>query len=257
MLGAALLLGACDSFFEPIVRQERRVLLHAILDPGADTQSVLLEWTEATNFQVAITGATVRILNAAGQSVTATRRTTALPLPNTAARYVFLQSEGFQLQPGGRYELEVTIPGQPTINGSTTIPSIQPVSQVNVRTFPFIRDLDTLRMTLPRVAGAAGYRMTRFARHATIADFYYLPMAVYTDTAVVLPGTLETFDGDDFFPTQMTVDVVALAVDDNYFVYYRTASDPFAGAPPSRLTGGAVGLFGSVVPIRRHRFPVL
>ena len=79
---------------------------------------------------------------------------------------------------------------------------------------------------------------------------------MFTDTAVVLPGTLESFGGGDFFPSGFTVDLVALAVDDNYFTYYKTASDPFAGAPPTRLTGGAVGLFGAIVPLRRHRFPV-
>ena len=112
-------------------------------------------------------------------------------------------------------------------------------------------------MNLPRVPGAAGYRILSSARHALAPEFFFTVQGVFTDTAVALPGTLETFEGEgDLFPSGMSVDLVALAGDGNYTTDYRTAADPFAGAPPSRLSGGAVGVFGSVVPIRRHRFPV-
>jgi hypothetical protein len=42
--------------------------------------------------------------------------------------------------------------------------------------------------------------------------------------------------------------VTVSAVDVNYYDYYRAQSDPFAGAPPSHLTG-AVGVFGAYVPM--------
>jgi hypothetical protein len=38
------------------------------------------------------------------------------------------------------------------------------------------------------------------------------------------------------------------AVDANYHEYMRIQSDPFAGAPPSRLIG-AEGVFGAMVPM--------
>ena len=256
-LAAASLVLACESPFQPIVQQERRVLVHAILDAGADTQRVMLEWTEAPAFDVGIVGATVSITNPDGLVASATIRPRG-PAPGDPARYIFLVSETFGfLQPGGTYQLTVSVSGQPTITGTTTIPDVSPVATVETRVQPFQRLRDTLRMSLPSVPGAAGYRVLSSARHALAPEFFFTVQGVFTDTAVVLPGTLEMFEGGgDFFPSGMTVDIVALAADDNYTTYYRTAADPFAGAPPSRLTGGAVGVFGSIVPLRRHHFLV-
>lgn len=249
---------ACGDPVQPLLQQPPRVLVHAILDPSADTQRVMLEWTHATNFQVGIVGATVRITNAQGQTANATMRPNVPPAVGDPARYIFLVSETFlQLQPGGTYQLSVAIAGQPAITGTTTVPNASPTTTIATRTLPFLRQRDTLRMNLPRVPGATGYRVLSTAHHVLQPDFFFTAVSVFSDTAVVLPGTLETFeDGQDFFPAGLTVDIVALAVDDNYFKYYQLASDPFAGAPPSRLTGGALGLFGSIVPLRRHRFPV-
>jgi hypothetical protein len=257
-LAAATLVLACEPPFEPLVQQERRVLVHAILDPSADSQFVMLEWTQASDFQVGIVGATVGITSPQGQTANATMRPNAAPAPGAPARYVFLLSETFlTVQAGGTYQLSIAIAGQPTITGTTTVPNAIPTTTITTRTLPFLRLRDTLRMNLPRVPGAAGYRMLSSARHAAQPNFFFPVVSVFTDTAVVLPGTLETVESEEqFFPAQMTVDIVALAVDDNYFTYFTTATDPFAGAPPTRLTGGAVGLFGSVVPLRRHRFPV-
>jgi hypothetical protein len=69
----------------------------------------------------------------------------------------------------------------------------------------------------------------------------------FVDTAVVIPGAALTIEGDHVFP-RTELDVLVTAVDVNYYDYYRAQSDPFAGAAPSHLTG-AVGVFGSVVPI--------
>ena len=44
------------------------------------------------------------------------------------------------------------------------------------------------------------------------------------------------------------VRVIVSAVDQNYYDYYSTQSDPFAGPAPGHLAG-AVGVFGSIAPI--------
>jgi hypothetical protein len=251
------MIAACEPPFEPIAQQERRVLVHAILDPSADRQQVLLEWTQASNLQIGIGDATVRITNPQGQIAMATIQPNVAPL-GQPVEYVFFLSQTFQtLQRSGTYQLSITIPGQPIITGTTTIPDVAPTTVVNVRIPPFVRLRDTLRMNLPRVPGATGYRVLSTPHFAGQPMIAFPVVSVFTDTAVVLPGTLETIESEEqFFPAQMTVDVVALAVDDNYFTYFTTATDPFAGAPPSRLTGGAVGVFGSVVPLVRYRLTV-
>ena len=64
----------------------------------------------------------------------------------------------------------------------------------------------------------------------------------------MIPGTALTLTGDEILPAGASVDVMVSAVDANYYDYYRSQSDPFAGAAPSHLTG-ATGVFGSLAPI--------
>ena len=248
----------CEPPFEPILQQERRVLLHSILDMSADTQRVMLEWTRTSPFEsVAIVNAAVTLTAPNGQTVAMTMRPNIAPDPGNPARYILLLSENLQtLQRGGAYQLTVNVPGHPTITGTTVMPDTIATTTVLTRTLPFSHDLDTLRMQWPRVRGAAGYRVMSSPRHPLSSDRFFTTMGIFTDTSVVLPGDFETLDGGFFFPREFISHIVALAVDDNYFTYYKTATDPCAGAPPSRLTGGAVGVFGSIVPIVRHRFQV-
>jgi hypothetical protein len=256
-LAAIVLIPACEPPVEPILDQERRILVHGILDLSADTQRVMLEWTRTSTSpsSVGILGATVRITSPQGQTANlAIRPPNATPAPFDPARYIFLVSETFgALQRGGTYQLNVDVPGQPTITGSTTIPDTNPTNSVTVRTLPFSIANDTLRMTWRPVRGAAGYRVMVSGQHPTQPAFL-TTKGVFTDTAAVLPGTMQNIEGSDFFIPGYIAHVTALAVDDNYLTYYRAPADPFSGAPPTRLTGGAIGLFGSVVPIQRQRF---
>lgn len=253
-----MLVSACEPPFEPILEQERRILVHGILDLSADTQRVMLEWTRTTTIptNAGILGATVRITSPQGLTATLTiRPSNATPGPSDPARYIFLVSETFgSLRRGGTYQLAVDVPGHPTITGTTTIPDTTPTVSVIVRTFPFSITRDTLRMTWRPVRAAAGYRVMVSGQHPAQPQVFLSPKAVFTDTAAVLPGTMRTLEGSDFFLPGYIAHVTALAVDDNYLTYYRAPADPFSGSPPSRLTGGAIGLFGSVVPIQRHRF---
>lgn len=256
-LTATFALAACEPPVEPIFDQERRILVHGILDLSADTQRVMLEWTRTTPSasNVGIVGATVRITSPQGQIATlAIRPPNAMPAPGDPARYIFLTSETFPLQRGATYQLSVQVPGEPAITGTTTIPDTNPNNSVTVRTLPFSVAHDTLRMTWRPVRGAAGYRVMVSGQHPVQQGAFLTTKGVFTDTAAVIPGTMQNLEGSDFFVPGYIAHVTALAVDDNYLTYYRAAADPFAGAPPSRLTGGAIGLFGSIVPVQRQRF---
>jgi hypothetical protein len=106
----------------------------------------------------------------------------------------------------------------------------------------FFRLRDTLRLSWPRVPGARSYEL--LLRSHRFGDEY----RIFTDTTVLIPGTALTLTGDEILPAGASVDVMVSAVDANYYDYYRSQSDPFAGAAPSHLTG-AMGVFGSVAPI--------
>ena len=88
--------------------------------------------------------------------------------------------------------------------------------------------------------GAVGYRV-RIAR--TGVDF-----ETFAESTFAIAGDGRTFFDEPLFVPSQTTHVTVSAVDRNYYEYYRTLSDPFAGAPPSRLEGG-YGVFGSLVEL--------
>ena len=253
------MVAACESPTEPIFNQDARVVVHAILDPSTDTQSVVLEWSPGSAAVPSLSNAVVRITPQGGMVQTLTLHQPANPTPGPKrSRFVLTLSGGLGPLFGGRtYTLDVEIPGRPPISGTTTIPDALPNNSPLVHTFPFTHDGDTLRMKWAPVPGAAGYRVMSIGSFQFDGETYWSTLVgVFTDTSATLPGDKQDLNGADFFPVGYTVDVTVLAVDDNYFTYYKTAADPFAGAPPSRLSGGAVGFFGSIVPIHRRRFNV-
>jgi len=124
--------------------------------------------------------------------------------------------------------------------GTTTIPQPPAWQQLGQRVFNRARD--TLRLSWPRVAGARSYELV------IAIDSQYVLYRTFADTSISLPGTTQSLAGHDVFPPYGAVQYMVEAVDVNYYEYYRMQSDPFAGVAPSHLTG-AVGVFGSVVPI--------
>jgi hypothetical protein len=153
--------------------------------------------------------------------------------------YTFYPSRnGVDLSQGGTYTLHVRTASGEEVSGSTTIPTnTSPLLAATRRVF--FRSRDTLRLSWPRIPGARSYQVTIGAATNTYQ--------VFTDTSITMAGTALTVGGEDIFPVG-PVDALVNAVDVNYYEYYRAQSDPFAGAPPTNLVG-AVGVFGSVVPM--------
>jgi hypothetical protein len=148
-------------------------------------------------------------------------------------------SSGIDLRQGGTYTLHVRTTLGEEVSGTTTIP----VDTQRVIALPrrvFLRAQDTLRLTWSRVPGARRYAVSIGSRLTGEHQ-------IFTDTAIMVPGSTLDPAGDNIFPVGL-VEVLVSAVDVNYYDYYRAQSDPFAGAPPSHLTG-AVGVFGSIAPI--------
>jgi len=124
------------------------------------------------------------------------------------------------------------------VTGTTTIPLAPAVLVPQAQAFD--RTIDTLRLSWPRVPGARSYEVFVRSRISTYR--------VYADTSIVMAGTTLTTGGDPVFPAGTRVRVIVSAVDENYYDYYSTQSDPFAGSAPGHLAG-AIGVFGSIAPI--------
>lgn len=218
-----------------------QILVHAVLDLGTSAQTVLLE---RTNIQgdPGIDGAIVTIHTPNGE-VRATEDTARFTRP-TIYRFNGFDVPG-GLNPGDTYGLRIVTPQGDTVTGVTTVPNTIPV--LNSTLFgAFNRQSDTLRLVWQRVGGAKSYQVSIFGEG---------PYSTFADTSIMIPGTARTFDGDPVFPEGARIRVVVAAVEDNYYTYFHAAVDPFAGAPPSRLTG-ALGVFGAVVPVVNRTYDV-
>lgn len=246
----ALLLAACEPPTEPIAAEDR-YLVHAVLDLGAQRQVIIVERTQnQTPFGFGDRGvrsATVTVTAPDGRIMTAVEDTTVFQMPIYMPHGVYRLDAAYpaELTPAATYTLRIRTVQGDSVVGHTTIPNVQPPQ--GATTVNFRGATDTVRMTWSRVPGARSYQVAVSGRADLQATGTFL-YSVFADTTITIAGTARSFDDDPLFVPGRTTSVVVAAVDDNYFTYYHDAVDPFAGAPPSRLTG-AIGVFGSIVPV--------
>jgi len=152
---------------------------------------------------------------------------------------------------GQRYALTVEWRGQ-TVRGFTTIPV---PDRLVVRDFglqPFNRDRDSLVLVFP-----TAQLTKRFALRATTP---YGPFLLFSDRdSLRVQGALRNIFARDLpyvFVPGFRQEISTAAVDTNYFDYYRSSNNPFTGTGLINHLDGAVGLFGSIVPLDVRRLDV-
>ena len=212
------------------------IVVHAVLDALQDDQVVAVQRTMAGVPQASpVDSATVTISGPDGIAMTGVEVADSVL---TRVYHVTLSTFHEQLMPGGTYHLHVRLKTGEDVTGTTTIPDARP-SLPPVAIVPFNEATDTFRLSWPAVQGAASYEV----RVQSAAGAY----AMFTDTSVVLPGTLRSLEGKVVFADGLDHTVIVSAVDAGYYAYYRTNSDEFTGAPVQGNLGGAEGVFGSLV----------
>jgi hypothetical protein len=223
------------------------LIVHAVLDPNASSQTVLVQYIDGSfgHSPTEIFGALVTITAPDGGIFFANEQGLG------AGRHYYSVvglgiGSGQQIVPGGTYTLHVYAPEGEEATGTTTVPEFaRTADQIEVFS-SFYRATDTLRLSWEPMPLAKRYEVTveSFFGSSPLGGTY----RVFADTSITIAGTARTIDNDPVFPEGGSAAVVVAAVDDNYYTYYHPSVDPFAGAPPSRLTG-ALGVFGSIVPI--------
>jgi hypothetical protein len=231
----------------PVSPGANAVVVHAVLDASARDQYVIVQTTDGRILsQKAATGATVVIMTPDGRALTADeiRDSTFYPRisnePRVVSYYrISLDRYGVTLLSGSTYRLHITLPDGREVTGSTTLPGSTPDAAL---TLPqtFTRD-QSLALSWPRVAGAGAYDLSVSSSRTSYEAF--------TDTSIVLPGTAESSNGDIAFFPGFVHQIVVSAVDANYYDYYRRSSDILTGAGPITRLTGAIGVFGSLVPL--------
>jgi hypothetical protein len=248
VLAVAVGITACLNLEEPTPPTTPQLVVHAVLNPRTLGQILLLARARtgvqnATDIVIGddepVNGALVTLTAPSGVVMTFSQTMPTCDCP--PGYYAIADSQSVaNVFRGSTYTLHVRTPSGEDASGTTTIPSPRgAVTAVGKRVFS--RTSDTLRLSWPRAPGARSYE---FVLGTSVRPWY----RTFTDTSLTIAGDALTIQGDDVFPSGADFAFVVLAVDANYYDYYRAQSDPFAGAAPSHLFG-AVGVFGSVVPI--------
>jgi len=150
-----------------------------------------------------------------------------------------------------RYEVIIEWRGQ-TVRGLTTLPLPDRLVFRDFGLQPFNRDRDTLLLLWPTAQFTK-----RFALRAVTP---YGPFLLFSDrdTLQVLGSLRNVFARDlpNVFVPGFRQEISTAAVDTNYFDYYRSSNNPFTGTGIINHLDGAVGLFGSIVPLDIRRLDV-
>jgi hypothetical protein len=258
-----LVASACTFDQQTIAVSPTQVVVHAVLDPNASIQIVLLERTLSgtvgivdnlrydpldpinTADGVPVAGATVTIQGPDGTFAGLERKYADKPATYGTGRYEVVAGLGSTpIRPGARYTLTVRARDGTVVTGTTIVPTSPVYSAVQTIT-PFDRDRDTVRLNWTAVKGARTYGLrieSPFGAFQFFSD----------STKMTLPGGLRNIFASDFqrvFIPGFQQAVTLYAVDTNYFDYYRSRNDPFTGSGIiNRLVGG-IGLFGSIATL--------
>jgi hypothetical protein len=263
VVGALLLATACTFDQQTIAVSPAQVVVHAVLDPNASIQVVLIERTLTgavavidnlrydpldpinTADGVPVAGAAVTIEGPDGTFAGRERKYADKPDTYGTGRYEVVAGVGSTpIRPGARYTLTVRARDGTVVTGSTVVPT-SPVYTATQTITPFDRDRDTVHLEWNAVPGARTYGLRI---ESPFGAFQF-----FSDTTrLTLPGGLRNIFASDFqrvFIPGFQQAVTLYAVDTNYFDYYRSRNDPFTGSGIINRLQGGIGLFGSIATL--------
>ena len=252
----ALALFGCIPPEQPAATTLSPLIVQGILDARTGVQTIFITrartgaYVDTSAYAITkdepVRGANITLTLPNGKTLASNQFGPDSAIATAAGSYTFRTADfGFDPTTGGTYYVHVMTATGEEASGSTTMPTVAPAVSTISGSFGgasyFRRLQDTLRLSWPPVPGARAYEVVI---RSPVSEEY----RIFSDTSVAIAGTKLTIRGDMVFPPGVAVNVIISAVDANYYDYYRAQSDPFAGAPPSHLTG-AVGVFGSIAII--------
>jgi hypothetical protein len=268
MFVSAIVFAACELAETELAPVEPRLVVHAVLNPGSVTQVLLLErtwdgdkyiWKTGRNYTQTdpIGGgggygeilAEVDLILPDGSVRRATEPRLFDGSPYGAGVY-FLPISGSSLTPGAHYRLHIRTANGEELTSATTVPSFQPT--VPIEEMNFDRQRDTAIISWPRRAGARAYHV--------VLQSPYGQTSFFTDTTVVrLTGSLRSVSIEGLprvFIPGFTQSVTIVAVDSNYYDYFRSSTHSQTGTGIVNRVQGGLGVFGAVAPAVRRRLRV-
>jgi hypothetical protein len=272
---ATLAVVACRFDEKTVAVQASQVVVHAVLDPGATFQQVLVERSltgqvtvsDEQRFDAAdpinsgggipIGNCSVSVTGPDGVLVGDESSAPGKPFNYHTGRYILHLPRDpvgtpVPLRQGARYVLRVVTPDGHVVTGTTVIPVAYP-DLAGAPVVQFNRDRDSVHFAWSDVAGARSFLLR--------AESPFGPFLLFTDsTSVTLRGDLRNYFASSLehvFIPGFRQRVSVAAVDTNYFDYYRTRNDPFTGAGIINRLDGGLGLFGAAVSIAGRNLDVV
>ena len=270
-LAATTLLTGCELAEVSVASPRPRVIVHAVLNPDAAEQVILLESSLTGRVSIddsvrfdpldpirtaggePLSNADVRLLP--DRDTVGVRATETCVGGRGTGRYTVAQ-QALAVLPGSRYRLRIRTADDAVVTGETLVPSAPPGWVRGASEMPvaatLTRSTDTLRLGWAGVFNARTYVVrvetpdgpwflfsdsTQFALSGALRNFFAggLPSVWY-------PGFVQT--------------VVVTAVDRNFYDYNRSGNDPFGGSGLISSVQGGLGLFGSSRSLLRREVAV-
>lgn len=261
LLGGLVGLTSCEIGKVAVAPTQPQLVVHAVLNPAAPSQLILLERTlsgavpvEDTPFNqsdpivsgggIPVSDALVEIIDSAGTVFPASEDRKVFGGSLGAGVYHASMPNG--LRAGSRYQLHIRTPDGEEVTGFTRVPRPD-LGSTSIFTRTFNRDHDSLLVEWRPGSAVRAYTLR--------IETPFGPFLLFTDSLRFnLSGQLRNFFAMDLprvFIPGFSQDLVVAAVDSNFYDYYRTTNDPFTGSGIISRLQGAVGLFGSVFVMNR------
>ncbi len=271
VLLAVTAMSACEIATENVQSPPPRIVVHAVLNPDAFEQVILVE--SSLTGRVAI-DSTLRfdvldpirtaggepLSNATVQLFRENDTTGVLAVETVRSnrgtgRYT-VSREQLMIEPGIRYRLLVRAADGREVTGETRVPAAprgwSPGAGEVVQPVAINRTTDTLRLSWAPSEGARTYAIRVETPNG--------PWFLFSDsTQFALAGTLRNFFRGGFpsvFYPGFEQLVSVGAVDVNFYDYNRSGNDPFGGTGLISSVRGGLGLFGSTLSLLRREITV-
>jgi hypothetical protein len=157
----------------------------------------------------------------------------------------YCPTNGVNIRRGGSYRLVITTPLGEQIEGQTQVP-IAYASPDTLFARPFDASRDTYLFRWPAAE--------TLQRYAVQIQTPYGPFQTFSAVeSLAVSGTLRNFQLSRFprvFVPGFRQTLQALAVDRNYFDFYRSENNAFTGLGLVSSVAGGTGVFGAIHPIR-------
>ncbi|MEO7457867.1 MAG: hypothetical protein ABIY52_16545 [Gemmatimonadaceae bacterium] len=261
---------ACTFDRTTISREAPQIVVHAVLDPSAVVQEVLVERTLTGGVTIRdgvrydpldpinsgggdpVVGADVSITGPDGTWKGSEVKYPGKPVAYGAGRYEVIAGAGTRpIRAGAEYTLSVRTTTGNVVTGHTLTPLAPAFTNLSPLV-TFDRDRDTLDMkwNAAKYARTYGLRVeSPFGAFLLFSDSTHLRFA----------GDLRNLFASDlqkvFIPGFRQV-VTVFAVDTNFFDYYRSRNDPFTGSGIINKLDGGIGLFGAIAIVSSRTLDV-